>query len=81
MGSQVFALYDGACFACGATQGLEIDHTMPRARGGDAAFCNLQSLCGPCGNRKGQSAPEEVGVTDPMYFRRPPSDAYEGLFW
>lgn len=82
MQNQVLRLYGSVCFACGESgPGLHIDHIRPRSLGGDAAFRNLQPLCGSCGQRKGQRQPDEVDVYSDIYFGRYPSDGYEGLFW
>jgi 5-methylcytosine-specific restriction endonuclease McrA len=79
---EVFKLYGNACFACGRTgEGLHIDHILPQSAGGDAAFRNLQPLCEACGQKKGDAIPEDVDVWSNIYFTRPPSDGYEGLFW
>jgi 5-methylcytosine-specific restriction endonuclease McrA len=73
--------YDNKCFGCGESTDLHIDHVLPRALGGTAAFRNLQTLCESCGQRKGNSQPEEVEVYSDIYFGPYPSDGYEGLFW
>jgi len=78
---QIKDLYENRCFACNEVRPLHIDHINPRSNGGDAAFRNLQPLCERCGQLKGNSIPEEVGVHDTMYFSPYPSGGYEGLFW
>ncbi len=79
---RVFQLYGNVCFACGKDgPGLHLDHILPQSLGGDAAFRNLQPLCEICGQKKGNSLPDEVDVFSDMYFKREPSDGYEGLFW
>ena len=77
----IMSLYDRACFGCGATEDLHIDHVLPQSKGGTAAFRNLQPLCADCGDAKGDSVPDEVEVFCDMHFSRCPSDAYEGMFW
>lgn len=80
----VLELYEHKCFGCGVTAGaamLTIDHIIPRSRGGDAAFRNLQPLCEECQQKKGDQEGEEIYVHDNMYFRSPPGDSYAGLFW
>lgn len=78
---RVFTLYGDACFRCGRRRGLHIDHIMPRAKGGDAAFRNLQPLCEECGVEKADRSASEVTVYLPLYFQACPSDGYEDLFW
>jgi hypothetical protein len=78
---RIVDLYDRKCFNCGAGGRLHLDHIRPRAKGGDSAFRNLQPLCVRCGQQKGNSEPEEIGVYDDRYFDDPPSDSHEGLFW
>jgi 5-methylcytosine-specific restriction endonuclease McrA len=79
---QIYNLYGKVCFACDqAGPGLHIDHILPQSNEGDAAFRNLQLLCEPCGQRKGNSTSEDVDVWSDIYFGRRPSDGYEGLFW
>lgn len=78
---RIFQLYARKCFRCGSNGRLHIDHIRPQAKGGDSAFRNLQPLCEPCGNLKGDAEPEEIEVFNPLYFTAPPSDAWEGLFW
>lgn len=82
LAQQIISLYSNTCFGCAAdNKPLHIDHIVPRSKGGDAAFRNLQPLCEECGNRKGDGVPKEVPVYSTMYFSRYPSDGYEGLFW
>lgn len=78
---QIKDLYVNRCFSCKRKRALHIDHINPRSNDGDGAFRNLQPLCEPCGQAKGNRIPEEVGVHDTMYFGPYPSDGYEGLFW
>jgi len=79
---QIKKLYDYKCFRCDSSNSyLCIDHIVPRACGGDAAFRNLQPICEMCGNIKGSKLPKEVRVYLTIYFGPYPSDSYEGLFW
>lgn len=40
------------CRRCGTTKFLELDHIVPRARGGGDALTNLQLLCHDCHRTK-----------------------------
>lgn len=42
------------CRICGSTQGLELDHRVPRSQGGTHELSNLQLLCRPCHRAKGR---------------------------
>jgi 5-methylcytosine-specific restriction endonuclease McrA len=53
------------CQYCGARPGprlLDLDHVVPRSRGGADSWENLVVACRPCNLRKGRSTPEEVGM-------------------
>lgn len=84
--SEVFRFYEGKCYRCEATEGLEIDHIHPRnpadgSPGGTAAFRNLQPLCRRCNEEKDDRPASEVRVTSTLFFGPYPNHAYEGLFW
>ncbi|MEB0311538.1 HNH endonuclease signature motif containing protein [Pseudomonas sp. 10B1] len=49
----------GSCAACGAEDGLVVDHVIPVARGGSCKTENLQALCAPCNRQKGKKMPGE----------------------
>ena len=44
----VFERDGHVCRACGATEGLVLDHNLHQWRGGDDSIENLQLLCGRC---------------------------------
>ncbi len=53
------------CQYCGRrppVRDLNIDHVMPRSRGGATSWENLVACCHPCNNRKGNRTPEEAGM-------------------
>lgn len=54
-------LRDGwSCVNCGASCGdLQVDHVMPRSRGGPDSLHNYQWLCGWCNRAKGSLLPED----------------------
>ena len=41
---------------------LNIDHVMPRSRGGPDSWENLVTACRPCNLRKGRRTPDEAGM-------------------
>ena len=65
-------LRDGyACQYCGAKPGpqaLDVDHVLPRCRGGGYTWQNLVTSCRRCNLRKGRRTPEEAA----MPLARPP---------
>lgn len=59
------------CQYCGKRpplRDLNIDHVLPRSRGGDDSWENLVTACRPCNLRKGWKTPEEA---DMRLARRP----------
>lgn len=44
----VLTITGGECLDCGATEGLEVHHIIPRARGGKNVIGNGMVLCRPC---------------------------------
>lgn len=59
-------LRDGyQCQYCGRRPGvrdLNVDHVMPRSRGGHDSWDNLVISCRPCNLRKGKRTPAEAGM-------------------
>jgi len=59
-------LRDGyRCQYCGRSAGeraLNIDHVLPRSRGGRESWENLVTACQPCNRRKGERTPLEAGM-------------------
>jgi 5-methylcytosine-specific restriction endonuclease McrA len=43
------------CLLCHATENLEVDHIVPKSKGGHAVVDNLQTLCRECNRAKGTS--------------------------
>lgn len=57
---------DQQCQYCGkrpALKELNIDHVMPRSRGGPDTWENLVISCRPCNLRKGRRTPDEASMT------------------
>lgn len=54
--------FSRACVYCGARNTpLQIDHLLPRARGGSSRVSNLALACGPCNQKKGAKTAAEFG--------------------
>jgi 5-methylcytosine-specific restriction endonuclease McrA len=41
---------------------LDIDHVLPRSRGGEDSWTNLVTACQPCNRRKGRRTPQEASM-------------------
>ena len=63
----VFARDAGRCQYCDGTA-ENLDHVVPRSKGGPHAWENVVAACRRCNSRKGDRLPHEVG----MSLRRPP---------
>ena len=63
----VFARDDHACQYCG-TKAENLDHVLPRSRGGPHTWENVVASCRRCNLRKGDRTPPEAG----MALTRPP---------
>ena len=53
------------CQYCGEQPGvdaLNLDHVVPRSRGGEATWDNLVTSCKSCNLKKGRALPEECGM-------------------
>ena len=59
---RLFGEQEGVCAGCGQPyffRILEVDHILPRARGGTDDVSNLQLLCSACNRSKGSKTMEE----------------------
>lgn len=69
---------DAVCCYCGSSgDHIEVDHVVPRSRGGTDRWENLVLTCLTCNKRKGKYLPEEVGMklliqprAEPIQFSR-----------
>ena len=57
----VFARDEHRCQYCGASA-ENIDHVIPRSRGGAHSWDNVVASCRPCNSRKRDRSPEESGM-------------------
>jgi len=48
---KLFASQD-RCQFCGSTSDLQVDHILPKAKGGSDIEGNIQVLCAQCNNKK-----------------------------
>ena len=61
----VYARDDDTCQYCGKRHRrseLNLDHVVPRSRGGATSWENVVCSCVPCNLRKGGRTPEEAGM-------------------
>lgn len=50
------------CLRRASIRELNVDHVLPRSRGGPSSWDNLVTSCRECNLRKGRSTPEECGM-------------------
>ena len=53
------------CLYCGSKAPkavLELEHILPKSKGGPASWDNLCAACHPCNQKKGDRTPEEAGM-------------------
>ena len=72
---QLYGIQSGYCNGCGThfeLQHLQVDHIVPKAKGGHGHIANLQLLCGSCNAIKGTRPHEELllMLTDKGFMRR-----------
>jgi 5-methylcytosine-specific restriction endonuclease McrA len=61
----IFERDDFTCQYCGrtfSTKGLNLDHVIPRHRGGQTSWENIVTSCLPCNTRKANRLPHEAGM-------------------
>jgi 5-methylcytosine-specific restriction endonuclease McrA len=56
--AKVFAQKGSQCVYCG-NDASQVDHVIPRSRGGSGEVANLVPACARCNNAKGDKTPEE----------------------
>lgn len=67
----IYARDDNTCQYCGRTvprSELNLDHVIPRSRGGATTWENVVCSCVPCNLKKGGRTPAEAGLT---LFKKP----------
>lgn len=61
----IYEHYKYRCCYCGGrfpTMDLNLDHVIPRSKGGTATWENIVTACLPCNTRKGSRSPAEAGM-------------------
>jgi 5-methylcytosine-specific restriction endonuclease McrA len=61
----IYDHYGRRCCYCGATfatENLNLDHVIPRSRGGATDWSNIVTSCVPCNLKKGDRTPREAGL-------------------
>ncbi len=71
----VFVRDEFTCQYCG-TRAENIDHIIPRSRGGLHTWDNIVASCRRCNTRKENRLPAEVG----LHLRKPPAPPHEDLW-
>ena len=71
----VFVRDDFECQYCGRTA-ENVDHVVPRSRGGSHSWDNVVAACRPCNSRKENRNAADVG----MRLRRPPQPPHESVW-
>ena len=54
---------DSKCVYCRVRFSTEVDHILPRARGGSNSWFNLVGSCAKCNRAKRDRTPKEAGLT------------------
>jgi 5-methylcytosine-specific restriction endonuclease McrA len=76
----VYARDESACQYCGrrrARSELNLDHVIPRSRGGSTSWENVVCSCVACNLRKGGRTPEEAGM---RLLRQPSRPRWTAVF-
>lgn len=71
----VFVRDDFRCQYCGRSAD-NVDHIIPKSRGGGHTWDNVVAACRPCNSRKENRSPAEVG----MKLRRVPRPPHESVW-
>jgi 5-methylcytosine-specific restriction endonuclease McrA len=58
----IFTRDEGRCQYCGVAA-ENVDHVVPRSRGGHHTWENVVAACRRCNTRKGDRTPEEAGLS------------------
>ncbi len=70
----IYQHYGYRCCYCGKrfpTSELNLDHVIPRSRGGGTDWSNIVTACIPCNLKKGNRTPQEAGMRQVIKASRP----------
>lgn len=70
----------GICYLCGGEGVCEVDHVVPRSRGGSDHPDNLRGVCRSCHARK-SSAEGHAAKARKRALRKRPADKHPGRFY
>ena len=71
----VFVRDDFECQYCGS-KAENVDHIVPRSKGGTHTWDNVVAACRPCNARKENRSPADVG----LQLRRPPAPPHQSVW-
>lgn len=75
----IFVRDQYTCMYCGKkTKELELEHIIPRSRGGPSSWENLCAACRACNSRKDNRTPEEANM--PLIHRPLPASVHTNRF-
>jgi 5-methylcytosine-specific restriction endonuclease McrA len=78
----LFEHYHNTCSYCGkkfSTKDLNLDHVIPRSRGGKTSWDNIVLSCIPCNKHKSDRSPQEAGMRLLVKPSRPKWKGHEQL--
>ncbi|MDQ3964315.1 MAG: HNH endonuclease [Actinomycetota bacterium] len=71
----VFVRDEFTCQYCGRPA-ENVDHVIPKSRGGGHTWDNVVAACRPCNSRKENRSPQDVGLR----LKRPPTQPHESVW-
>lgn len=71
--ARILAKFDHLCVYCFERRATQVDHLIPRAKGGTKDEANGVASCMPCGSKKGSRMPNDPSwLLDLMAIRKRP---------
>jgi 5-methylcytosine-specific restriction endonuclease McrA len=75
----IYEHYEYRCCYCGkkfTSSNLNLEHVIPRSRGGKTSWANIVTACIPCNLKKGDKLPSEAGM---KLLLRPSKPRWRGI--